>query len=195
MALTFPANPTNGQIYDQYIYDAITESWRVYGSDTGFGQIVPTGCIMMWYTNMPPLGWIFCDGQSTSPYPELAAVVGANVPNLKGRVPVGLDSAQSEFDALGETGGAKTHTLTTSEMPAHSHELRSNSHTGGAIEDRAVAFNRGYPANGLGTPAWVVNVDAERLIPFGQGYVSSSGGGTAHNNLQPYVVVRYIIKT
>jgi hypothetical protein len=42
MALTFPANPTNGQIYDQYVYDASAQSWRVYGSDTGITNVLDT---------------------------------------------------------------------------------------------------------------------------------------------------------
>jgi hypothetical protein len=42
MALTFPANPTSGQIYDQYVYDATAQSWRVYGSDTGITNVLAT---------------------------------------------------------------------------------------------------------------------------------------------------------
>ena len=42
MALTFPANPTNGQIYDQYIYNATAQTWRVYGSDTGITNVLAT---------------------------------------------------------------------------------------------------------------------------------------------------------
>lgn len=46
-----------------------------------------------------------------------------NLPNFKGRVPVGLDAGQTEFDTMGETGGAKTHTLTEAQIPAHSHYI------------------------------------------------------------------------
>lgn len=42
MALTFPANPTNGQIYDQYVYNSTTQTWRVYGSDTGIANVLAT---------------------------------------------------------------------------------------------------------------------------------------------------------
>jgi hypothetical protein len=42
MPLNFPANPTNGQIYDQYIYSSASQSWRVYGSDTGITNILAT---------------------------------------------------------------------------------------------------------------------------------------------------------
>jgi microcystin-dependent protein len=115
-----------------------------------------------------------CDGQSTSSYPELAAVVGANVPNLKGRVPVGRDTAQTEFDALGETGGAKTHTLTTGEMPAHTHTAGSG--------QNAFSFQRGTGS--------LVSIHSHF-----EAATTSTGSGEAHNNLQPYVVINYIIKT
>lgn len=42
MALTFPANPTNGQIYDQYVYNSTAQTWRVYGSDTGITNVLAT---------------------------------------------------------------------------------------------------------------------------------------------------------
>lgn len=42
MALTFPASPTNGQIYDQYVYNATSQTWRVYGSDTGIANVLAT---------------------------------------------------------------------------------------------------------------------------------------------------------
>lgn len=42
MALTFPSNPTNGQVYDQYIYSSTSQSWRVYGSDTGMTNVLAT---------------------------------------------------------------------------------------------------------------------------------------------------------
>lgn len=82
-----------------------------------------------------------------------------------GRVTVGIDAAQTEFDTVEETGGAKTHTLTTPEIPAHTHStgLYDATNAGGSTGNRA-AFG-GAVATG------------------------SAGGGGAHNNLQPYVVV------
>jgi microcystin-dependent protein len=106
------------------------------GSEVGI-NLVPTGCIMMWYTDTPPSGWILCNGQSTSSYPQLAAIVGASVPNLQGRVPVGKDSTQTEFDELGETGGAKATSLSEQNIPQHSHSINHdhasfNTASGGA---------------------------------------------------------------
>ena len=85
-----------------------------------------------------------------------------------GRVPVGIDSSGSpdpDFDTAEETGGAKTHTLTTSEMPAHTHSYDKHSSLG---------------ADGFGGNAQLGAVSSQ---------TGSTGGGGAHNNLQPYIVV------
>jgi len=96
--------------------------------------MVPIGARWIWPTDVAPTGFLLCQGQavSRSTYSALFAVIGTtygvgdgsttfNLPDAKGKVAVGKDSAQSEFDALGETGGAKTHTLSATEMPGHTH--------------------------------------------------------------------------
>jgi microcystin-dependent protein len=151
------------------------------GTSTG-ANLVPTGSIMMWFTNTPPSGWILCNGQSTTSYPELAAVVGATVPNLQGMVPVGRDTGQTEFNVLGETGGAKTHTLTTAQIPAHNHPITFSGQTfvnagyGGYVASANGAAGAGGP-----TGQWSYSI-------------GNTGGSGAHNNLQPYIVMNYIIK-
>lgn len=114
----------------------------------------PVGTIMPYVGNTAPLGWLLCDGASYSStsYPKLSALCGTKfgtasaglfkVPDLKGRSIVGLDSGQTEFDAVGKTGGAKTVTLTTSNMPAHNHAATNLSLSG------LVAQNGGTPATG-----------------------------------------------
>lgn len=150
---------------------AVEEAMLASGVNT-----VPTGCISMWYTGAAPTGWLICDGSTfdASTYADLNTLLGGNtLPNLKGRVPVGVDSSQTEFDTLGETGGAKTHTLTESELPAHNHEIRSsNWQTGGG-------------SGGMGN-----STDEQNW-----GYTEDTGGGGAHNNLQPYIAINFIIKT
>lgn len=85
-----------------------------------------------------------------------------------GRVLVGYDAAQTEFDAIGETGGAKTHQLSAAEMPSHAHLLGS---TGTAGTDSASVLR------------------STGVTPKDQVVTQSAGSGQAHNNLQPYVVV------
>lgn len=77
-------------------------------------------------------------------------------------------SADTEFDTIGETGGAKTHTLTVAEMPAHRHPMTRAD--GGATYQYSYKNNIGHPTSGVA-------------------YTESAGGGGAHNNLQPYIVV------
>lgn len=75
---------------------------------------LPIGSIILWY-GIPanvPAGWQICDGTN-------------GTPNLKGRVPVGVDAAQTEFDTMGKLSGAKTHALTQAELAIHGHVASS----------------------------------------------------------------------
>jgi len=95
-----------------------------------------------------------------------------NVPNLKSSVPVGLDQAATEFAGLGQTGGEKTHTLITAEMPAHTHDTAA-----------------GGPNGSGGTVSYSGANQGALAVTS-----TSTGGGGSHNNLQPYVTMNYIIK-
>jgi microcystin-dependent protein len=153
-------------------------------------SVAPTGTLIMWAGGTtPPSGYLLCDGSAVSRaiYAELFGVIGTtygsgdgsttfNLPDLKGRVPTGFDSGQTEFDAMGETGGAKTHTLTTNEIPSHSHTTEGV--TAGAA-----------PNNYIGQSALGAEQNGN------DSSVGSTGGGAAHNNLQPYFTLRFIIRT
>ena len=147
-----------------------------------------TGTIQMYAGLIAPSGWMFCDGSAISReiYSELFSVIGTaygsgngsntfNVPNFKGKVPVGLNSSEIEFDTLGKSSGEKTHILTTPEMPSHNHTFQAWNNTNTDTSD-------------IFTNDW-------RLDPgSGTWGTSNTGGGQAHNNLQPYLVMNYIIK-
>lgn len=81
-----------------------------------------------------------------------------------GRVPVGVDTSQTEFDTVEETGGEKTHTLTIQEMPSHGHGIST---IGGT------ALDSGYTYSSRGA--------------MNRNFCDKEGGGQAHNNLQPYI--------
>lgn len=149
--------------------------------------VVPAGAILFTGDDAAPTGYVLCDGASLvrADYADLFAAIGTtygaadgthfNVPNLKGRVVVGLDAGQTEFDALGETGGAKTVTLDLTMIPAHTHTY--NEPAAGVDELTA------------GAAASVVKTRTGGVAS------GSAGGGAAHNNLQPYLVLNGIIKT
>lgn len=89
-----------------------------------------------------------------------------------GRVPVGVDTSQTEFNTVEKTGGEKTHQLTVNEMPSHTHAL-NNGNPGGNIE----SWNGNYfPANS----------ETNRTYGY-EMPVGFAGGDQPHNNLQPYI--------
>ena len=94
-----------------------------------------------------------------------------------GRVLVGIDAGQTEFDVVEETGGAKTHTLTTAEMPVHTHIQDAHFHTiGMQASDQDGSSSNGSVSGSSNTSS----VTATN---------QNTGSGSAHNNLQPYIVV------
>ena len=91
----------------------------------------------------------------------------------EGRVLIGIDSSDSDFDSAEETGGSKTHTLTEAQLPSHRHTVGSNDSTagfGGAAGNQEFIQNAG---SGIGTPC----------------NTSFTGSGQAHTIVQPYIVV------
>ena len=186
--MDFPNAPVDGQTTTdgRYYFDSTVGSsgaWRSAPLPVGG---LPAGSIIQWGATSPPANWLLCDGSQVSrtTYSSLFAAIGTtygvgngtttfNLPNLRGRVGVGRDGSQTEFDTLGESGGAKTHTLSINQIPAHTHGGVSSTYSNS------------------GTTASSINRDAG-----GTNNVSSAstGGGQAHNNLQPYLVTNYIIK-
>lgn len=163
-----------------------------------------TGEIKMWSSSVIPSGWSLCDGTTLNRTTDakLFAVIGTtygvgdnsttfNKPDLKGRVPVGFDGSVSEFNVMGKTGGEKTHVTTVAEMPAHTHVQDAHGHSfagaNGALTDGPTGVNYGLQN---GTFYSFKSINPGSTVATNQ----STGGGGAHNNLQPYLTIRYIIK-
>jgi hypothetical protein len=106
-----------------------------------------------------------------------------------GRVPVGIDSSDTDFDTGEETGGAKTHTLLESELPQHHHLAAVDGfveETGDVTASNAISEN----ATQSGSTFQSYRLRPATTSTFGTvGRTSQVGSDSAHNNLQPYIVV------
>nr|DAY03947.1 MAG TPA: tail collar domain [Caudoviricetes sp.] len=146
----------------------------------GAGGGVPTGTVVSFAGHNAPTGWLLCDGTqySSSSYPTLYAIIGTTyggasgsfrVPDLRGKMPVGKN--QGTFNALGRTGGEETHVLTNAEMAPDVYMDVSGSKSTELV-------------NIGGGNRWA-----------NTGRVNGAQAGRAHNNMPPYLVLNYIIKT
>jgi microcystin-dependent protein len=159
------------------------------------------GEIRLFPFNFAPQGWAQCNGQilpisqNTVIFSLIGTYYGGNgtsnfaLPNLQGAV--ALDMGQGEgltLRDIGETGGSATVTLTTSEIPAHSHSVNCAATTGNAASPSGNSFGaaqRGKPPGYAPATGTSVNMSGSA--------VKNEGGGGAHNNLQPYLTLNFCI--
>ena len=146
-----------------------------------------------------PIGSIYISVNSTNP--KTLFGFGTWVSFGAGRTIVGFDDSDTSFNTSEKTGGEKTHTLTTNEMPAHKHTQSSHSHnirsqndwssnvSGAGISDAKGLGFLGNPNSN--TYAWYAKSPKmdTNVIQSSTPTINSTGGGAAHNNLQPYIVV------
>ena len=158
--------------------------------------LTPTGSILPYTGSTAPTSFLLCFGQAVSrtTYADLFAVTGTtygvgdgsttfNLPDLRGRVIAGLDNmggtaagrltstVLTASNTLGATGGTQTHTLTTPEIPSHQHTVPTTKSTVGGT---GVYFGQGADVQGQNS--------------------GFTGGGGAHLNTQPTLVLNYIVK-
>ena len=149
--------------------------------------------------NFAPRGWAFCDGQllpiaqNTALFSLIGTTYGGDgrtttaLPNLQGRAPMhpgrgpGLTSRR-----LGQRGGVETVTLSEAQMPAHTHSVMATGNPGNlGIPSNARALARTQP--GFAWQTAEPNADmASQVLP-------NAGGSQAHNNLQPFLAINFII--
>jgi len=149
----------------------------------------------MFAGNFAPAGWMFCEGQllPISEYETLFNLIGTTyggdgqstfaLPDLQGRVPLHMGNGFT----LAETGGVESVTLTTSQIPSHSHPLLSSTSTattadptGNVVATTPLATTLAY---GTDAPLTALNAKA----------IGSVGGSQPHENFQPYLCVDFII--
>lgn len=155
-------------------------------SSSDYGSL-PIGSIIPYSGTTAPEGYSICDGKELNreTYKELFSIIGTtfgngdgtstfNLPDLKGRISVGLDSSDTDFDSLGKTGGSKY-------LQKHSH--------------KQIAFDSwgsGVVATHLGTDALAGMTSSNQAYVGGRSTLEAGTGNSG--NLQPYIVLNYIIK-
>jgi microcystin-dependent protein len=141
--------------------------------------------------NFAPRGWADCNGQTlpiaqyTALFSLLGTTYGGNgqttfqLPNLQGRVAVHTDTSNH---VLGEQAGSETVTLTVAQIPAHNHAFNA-----AARDEDTNTVTNNFLSNGnsYGLPPSTTTMNA--------GSIGPTGGGQPHENMQPYLVLRYII--
>lgn len=177
-------------------------------------SLMPAGALAPYAGAAAPTGWLLCYGQAISrtTYADLFTAISTtygvgdgvttfNLPDLRGRVVAGQDDMGGtsanrltnqtdgvEGDTLGATGGAETNTLTIAEMPLHGHAARISNNAGSAVDGvGGMALEQNGDSNYAaftGTPSETAGEQ-----------IGGTGGGTAHNNVQPTIILNYIIKT
>jgi len=132
------SSPANGLLVYQTDGNEGFYFYNGSGWDRLENETETIGLIKAYPSNTAPDGYLVCDGSAISRtiYSNLFAVIGTtfgvgdgtttfNLPNLKGKVPMGYNSTETEFNTIGKTGGAREHTITTYELPAHNHSFES----------------------------------------------------------------------
>jgi microcystin-dependent protein len=174
------------------------------------GQIILVGF------NFAPNGFLPCDGslQSIAQYDTLFNLIGTTyggdgqttfaLPDLRGRVPMGQGSGPGLTSrTIGEAGGSETATLTTANLPVHTHAIdatnvtasvackagpgNSQSPVGNIPAGEAAGVTMTYASPSADT-AMAGTVSAGNSVP-----TAPTGGGAAHDNMQPYLAMQYCI--
>lgn len=159
--------------------------------------------ITLFAGNYAPRGWALCNGQliSIAQNTALFSLLGTNyggngtttfgLPDLQGRLPMHFGQGPGLSNHFqGEKAGSEAITLTTSQMPAHTHAV--NIGAGGAADNaNPVGRYPAAPASGTGSP--YAAVGGARMAPGSGTTLASSGGGLPHNNMMPSLCVTFII--
>lgn len=161
---------------------------------------LPIGTVVPFASNTVPVGWRLCDGTAVSRtlFSDLFTSLGTsfgvgdgsttfNLPDFRGKVPVGKTTGGT-FPTLGGTGGAETHTLSTGQLPAHTHS--AGSLTTNVVGSTVISVAAYTP----GGTSFFAHSGATFTGLVTSGLTGVEGLGQAHNNLQPYQVINYIIK-
>jgi microcystin-dependent protein len=155
------------------------------------------GEIRMFAGSFAPVGWEFCNGQLLSIsendvlYSLLGTTYGGNgqttfgLPDLRGRIPVhmGVSRASGTTYPLGNVGGVESVTLTSQQMPVHSHTANALSTAANLLTPQNALWADGLPIYSTGAPTAAMAGDA----------ISATGGSQPHDNTMPFLCISFII--
>lgn len=217
--LTIDRNYTDHDILFAADLDDICKSVMTFVNTTKLNEdnlsasitdlFLETGMIVLFGDTSVPSGWLLCDGSvlDTTTYADLYAVIGSTyntggegvgnfrLPDYRRYAPVGMGGSGTGTlgNALGNRGGEETHTLdaglstipnhTHTDVSGHAHFERNTSTSGGTINQLQVTSGAGAAANSPLSTSTTTGIT-----------YNNTGGGTAHNNMQPSLVIGFIIK-
>jgi microcystin-dependent protein len=153
--------------------------------------------------NFAPKGWALCNGQllpinQNQPLFSLLGTtyggdgrVNFGLPNLQGSVPIHVGNGHT----LGERGGSTSVTLTTQQMPAHTHLPSAKNITGNAnVPSSSVVLAQAVAVQQDGSTVPVSLYSSTSTdLQLSPAAISNTGGSQAHNNMEPYLVLNFII--
>jgi microcystin-dependent protein len=174
--------------------------WRPRAARAATTEVGPyLGEIMLVSFNFAPKGWTFCNGQllPINQNQALFALLGTTyggdgvnnfaLPDLRGRVPLHHGQGPGlSARARGERSGEPAHTLITAELPSHSHTARAGSAVATSADPSASLV---VARNAAHVPQWGAATD----VTLAGDAVGTAGGSQPHDNMQPYLVLNYVI--
>ena len=156
------------------------------------------GEIRLFAGNFAPAGWEFCDGrllqiaENDALFQLLQTRYGGDgqetfaLPDLRGRLPIHQGHGPGLTNRpIGEAAGVETVTLTTNQIPTHSHTFPASTATAGTINPQGNVIGQSNSVNLFRAQAGGVQLAAQAVPP--------AGGGQPHDNMQPYVCINFII--
>jgi len=159
-------------------------------SDPYIGEIRMVGF------NFAPVNWALCNGQilAIAQYDALFNLIGTTyggdgqttfaLPNLQSRIPFHQGTSSQATMVLGQLSGSETVTLTTGQIPAHSHLLNASSGAG----------TQASPANGVWAQSSLEEFSTEALAhTMDPSTIAPTGGSQPHDNMPPFLVINFII--
>lgn len=157
------------------------------------------GEIRMFAGSFPPVGWLFCDGQllPISENETLFQLIGTTyggdgestfaLPNLQSRIPLHFGTGPDGVNyQIAEMAGVESVTLSTGQIPNHTHALLASTAVGNQLEPAGNVTAQ----TGGGVQIYIEDVTA---VNMNAQAISAVGGSQPHENCQPFLCINYII--